>query len=108
MIPPGIDRDGQVVLNVSMTAVRDLHIHNSHIAFSARFGGVSQDIYIPIEAVLAIYSLEDGEGMMFAEESNDADPAEVSEVAEASPSIELEPSEEDSKPKSKPGLTLVK
>lgn len=102
MIPPGIDRDGQVVLNISMTAVRELHIHNSHIAFSARFGGVSQDVYVPIEAVLAIYSLEDGEGMMFAEESEETDTASVPEEAEASPS------EEDAKPKSKPGLTLVK
>lgn len=67
-IPEGIDKDGQVVLNIANRAVRGLQILNTHIEFSARFNGVPHDLYIPIQAVLAIYSLEDGEGMMFAED----------------------------------------
>lgn len=68
MIPSSIAKDGQVVLNIATRAVQGLEMQNTHISFSARFGGVSQNIYIPIQAVLAIYSMEDGEGMMFAEE----------------------------------------
>jgi stringent starvation protein B len=70
-IPPGIEKDGQVVLNIAMSAVKGLEMTNSHIRFSARFGGVSHDIYIPVEAVMAIYSREDGAGMMFAEGADD-------------------------------------
>lgn len=66
-IPPGIAKDGKVVLNIAHRAVQGLEIDNEYIAFSARFSGVSQNLYIPISAVMAIYSMEDGEGMMFAD-----------------------------------------
>ncbi len=72
MIPPGIDRDGRVVLNVSPSAVQGLDMANDHIAFSARFGGRAFDIYLPMVSILAIYSADDNEGMMFAEEPLDA------------------------------------
>jgi len=91
-IPPGIDKDGQVVLNIAMSAVKGLEMTNTHISFSARFGGVSHNIYIPVEAVMAIYSREDGAGMMFAEgadddtQGTDDDQAEQStEADEAAP-----------------------
>ncbi len=76
-IPEGIDKDGQVVLNIANRAVRGLQILNTHIEFSARFNGVPHDIYIPIQAVMAIYSVEDGEGMMFAEDDSTAETADA-------------------------------
>ena len=36
---------------------------------SARFGGVSQLVDVPISAVLGIYARETGEGMVFREET---------------------------------------
>ncbi len=69
MIPEGIDKDGQVVLNIAARAVQGLEIENTHIAFSARFNGQPHNLYIPIASVMAIYSMEDGEGMMFAEDT---------------------------------------
>jgi len=56
---------GKIVLNLSPTAVRDLLIDNRHVLFSARFGGVSMDVIVPIQAVLAIYTKENGQGMVF-------------------------------------------
>lgn len=92
-IPPGIAKDGQVVLNIAARAVQGLEIQNSHIAFSARFGGKAFNIYIPIQAVMAIYSMEDGEGMMFAEETTvSADENEAPESKSeqgARPSLKL-------------------
>jgi stringent starvation protein B len=97
-IPPGIDKDGQVVLNIAMSAVKDLEMTNSHVSFSARFGGVSRELFIPVEAVMAIYSREDGAGMMFAEASQDDaaqaesavdDPADQPKPAAGRPSLKL-------------------
>jgi stringent starvation protein B len=69
-IPTGIDKDGQVVLNIAISAVQGLEMTNDHIAFSARFNSASRNIYIPMQSVMAIYSREDGEGMMFADDSS--------------------------------------
>ena len=96
-IPAGIEKDGQVVLNIAARAVEGLEMKNSHIASSARFNGRSHTIYIPMTAVMAIYSMEDGEGMMFADNAG-AGNADDENSAQR-------PVTNDSK---KPGLTIVK
>lgn len=78
LIPPGIASDGKVVLNLAPQAVQNLEITNDHIAFSARFAGVAEDIFCPMGSLLAIYARENGEGMMFPpeeDEGSDADDA---------------------------------
>ncbi len=99
-IPAGIAKDGKVVLNIAHRAVQGLEIDNEYIAFSARFSGVSQSLYIPIQAVMAIYSMEDGEGMMFADTSDRS--AEDSEPAGD------QGKSADKPDKPKPGLKIVK
>lgn len=96
-IPAGIEKDGQVVLNIAARAVQGLEMQNSHIAFSARFNGRSQNIFIPMAAIMAIYSMEDGEGMMFADETAGVN-TEQQEPAKQSAA-------DDNK---KPGLSIVK
>ncbi len=72
-IPAGIANDGKVVLNLSPTAIQNLEMTNEHISFSARFNGVSEDLYCPVSSLMAIYARENGEGMMFpVEESSDS------------------------------------
>ena len=74
MIPPGMDNDGKIVLNLAPQAVENLEMTNLHLSFTARFNGVAQDIYCPMLSLLAIYARENGEGMMFPpEESDQAD-----------------------------------
>ena len=104
-IPGGIDKDGQVVLNIAMSAVRDLQMTNSHISFSARFGGVSEAIFIPVEAVMAIYSREDGAGMMFAESggSEEASPEDTETVIADADQVAVD----KESPKKRPPLKLV-
>lgn len=106
MVPGGIEKDGQVVLNIATRAVQGLEIENTHIAFSARFSGSSHNIYIPIQAVMAIYSMEDGEGMMFAEGTS----AKTSALHEKS-SVDnkaLKKDQQEKSKKKKPGLKIVK
>lgn len=68
VVPEGYIEDGRIVLNVSPTAVRDLHLGNDMISFNARFGGRAQDIFVPPSAVLGVYSRENGQGMLFPDE----------------------------------------
>ena len=106
MIPPGIDHDGQVVLNIAMRAVQGLDLANGQITFSARFSGATHHLYIPMRAVMAIYSKEDGEGMMFAEDSTESveQPADVPASAVDAPVPELKSEDKAGKP----GLKIVK
>lgn len=60
-----VNKDGQIILNVSPSAVKDLFIANEAVSFSARFSGVVNNIYVPCGAVLGIYGRENGQGMMF-------------------------------------------
>lgn len=64
-VPAGYVKDGQIILNVGGEATNQLDIGNEFIAFQARFGGVAQQIFVPVERVAAIYARESGEGMGF-------------------------------------------
>ena len=69
-----VNKDGQIVLNISPTAVSGLSIDNNAIAFNARFGGVPTDIYVSVAGVLGIYARENGQGMIFEPESPEPEP----------------------------------
>lgn len=71
-IPAGIASDGKVVLNLAPTAIQNLEMSNEMVSFSARFNAVSEQIFVPINALLAIYARENGEGMMFPVDEADA------------------------------------
>ncbi|HHM05638.1 MAG TPA: ClpXP protease specificity-enhancing factor [Gammaproteobacteria bacterium] len=75
VVPRQFVRDGQIVLNISPSAVQALELTNEHVAFNARFSGQAMAVHVPAAAVLAIYARENGEGMMFRGEG-DAGPPE--------------------------------
>lgn len=67
-VPPQTVRDGQVVLNISPSAVQNLLLEDEQVTFSARFGGVPFEVYIPVYAISAVYARENGAGTMFPPE----------------------------------------
>lgn len=67
-VPAHAVKDGRIVLNVADRAVGRLEMDNDSVRFSARFGGVSQSVLVPVGAVLAIYARETGQGMALPEE----------------------------------------
>ena len=67
-VPVSAVKDGKIVLNVAERAVVGLDMGNDAIAFTARFGGVSHPVRVPIGAVLAIYARETGQGMGLPDE----------------------------------------
>ncbi len=64
-VPMEFVRDGQITLNVGLSATQGLQLGNEWIEFKARFGGVAREIQVPVEQVLAIYARENGQGMAF-------------------------------------------
>lgn len=70
-----VNKDGQIILNIAPSALKDLFIGLEAISFSARFGGVPFDLFIPCGSVLGIYARENGQGMMFEVESNTRPPS---------------------------------
>ncbi len=70
-VPTEFVEDGKIVLNISTTAVADLELGNEWILFNARFRGTPMQVVIPGAAVLAIYAKENGQGMLFKEQSQD-------------------------------------
>ena len=107
-VPPQVVKNGQVVLNLAMRAVANLDLGNEWISFQARFSGVSQTIQIPVQAVLALYAQENGQGMMFPadEEGGDMPPPSALEPDDTPPT----PAADDGdKPKrGAPHLRVVK
>ncbi len=90
LVPRNFVQDGQIVLNISPDATQSLVMGNEMIAFQARFGGVAQNISVPIDNVSAIYARENGHGMAFepvslADGESSIDEDEAAEVSEGSP-----------------------
>jgi stringent starvation protein B len=64
-----------VILNIDQAAVHDLDMGNDWLSFNARFSGRRYEVRVPIDAVLAIYAKENGQGMMFAQEEGNLPPS---------------------------------
>jgi stringent starvation protein B len=47
---------------------------SDEICFNGRFGGASMTVRIPIDAVLAVYARETGQGMIFADDESGPPP----------------------------------
>lgn len=105
-VPPGYAKDGQVVLNVSPSAVRHLHMDNEAVSFEGRFAGVPQSLFIPTAAVLAVYARENGQGMVFDLESSAVDDEDGDDVAAAGQAAP--PQDEPPRPSGRPSLKVVK
>ena len=64
-VPMEYVKNNEIVLNVGFEATSGLSLGNEFIEFKARFGGVSREIAVPIDHVVAIYARENGQGMAF-------------------------------------------
>ncbi len=91
-------QNDKIILNIAPMAISGLVLGDAEITFSARFSGQQMSLFIPVEAVLAVYAKENGQGMMFSEDGD-----------AISPPDDGPPSPDKPKPGSKrPGLRVVK
>ena len=65
-------KNDEIVLNLSVEACHQLNLDNDWISFQARFGGIPRKIMVPVSHVLAIYARENGQGMSFPFDANQA------------------------------------
>lgn len=64
-LPSEYLKSGEITLNISQSAVSDLVISNDWVQFKARFNGVSKNLQIPIDSIIAIFAKEVNQGMTF-------------------------------------------
>ena len=123
-VPPGHAEDGQIVLNTAPAAVRYFEIDNQAVSFEALFSGSPFSLYVPIDAVLAIYARENGRGMFFDansdllsdDEAFGEDGGEIDEqstvlsVVDTDSAADLNPDDEPPKPPTsgRPSLRIIK
>ena len=85
-VPMAHVRNGQIVLDISMDATHQLDLGMEAISFQARFGGVAQHLYVPIDRVLGVFPEHDQSLGAFFEvtetviESTSEETAEQSEL----------------------------
>lgn len=99
-VPQEFVQNGQIVLNISPNAVRELLIENEQLSFSARFSGITHQVFVPVMAILAIYARENGQGMVFGHEAGAPDPDDPKPQKTRKP--------EAVKPAARPALKVVK
>ena len=98
-VPEQHIQNGKIILNIAPMAINGLVLGDSEITFSARFSGQPMGLQIPVEAVLAVYAKENGQGMMFSEDDG----------AISSPDSDDEPDPDPAPDKPRrPGLRVVK
>lgn len=93
-----VNEDGQVVLNISPSAIKNYRQDNESMSFTCRFQGVEQDVFVPTAAVLGIYARETGQGMVFEEDYESVQDEDISESTPPS----------STRPSGPPSLKVVK
>lgn len=97
-VPMAYVKDGKIVLNIGMDAVRNLQLGNEDITCGGRFGGVAHQLIVPMSAVIGIFAKETGQGLVFqGQESSPMGPV----TGEGQPP-------EGPSPQGKPTLRVVK
>lgn len=108
-VPMAYVKGGEIVLNLNYGATKDLQIDNDAVVFSARFGGVSQNLYVPVNAIKGIFARENGQGMFFEADLSVAENQQKNENNQndnaGSPDSKDDANKKNEK---KPILTIVK
>jgi len=71
IVPTEYVQDGQIVLNISPTAVKDLSLGNDYVMCFGRFSGRNFEIVLPIESIRAIYCRDSVQVLAFEDEAFD-------------------------------------
>ncbi len=103
-VPMEYVKNGEIVLNVSLNATRNLTINNELIQFSARFNGVSREVSIPVDRVQGIFARENGQGAFFTVEA----PAALAAAPAGAPAVSEADAEPPRPPATAAGKTRLK
>jgi len=73
VVPREHVENGKIILNINRQAIDNLELGNEDISFSARFDGKPINVVVPVKGAMAIYSKENGQGMVFSDEDWEPD-----------------------------------
>lgn len=109
-VPMEYVKNGEIVLNISPDATRNITLGREEIQFSARFNGVSREISVPIAAVAAIFAKENAQGLFFPADpaADTASPALTEAAVENPPADPDEPGPGAPPTRGRPRLQVVK
>ncbi|MEX0607219.1 MAG: ClpXP protease specificity-enhancing factor [Halofilum sp. (in: g-proteobacteria)] len=102
-VPVEYVENDKIILNIGPSAAYQLVLGDEEVTFNARFGGQPMDVSAPIAAVLAVYSRENGQGMLFTDDAEGETGAEPDADAGEAPS---EPTAEPER--GRPNLKVIK
>ena len=109
-VPMEYVKDGEIVLNISINAAKNLTMGNDLIQFSARFNGASRELSVPVDLVIGIFAKENGQGMFFPK--NEVQPGEDASASDESTlegmTEKLDEKPQPTPPRGKPHLQVVK
>ncbi len=101
-VPASYVEDGKIVLNTHPRSIQVFDIDDAGVRFAARFGGKEIFIDVPLNAVLALYAKESGQGITLPPETATAP------TTEAGTTPPEEPPSPGKPPRKGPALKLVK
>ncbi len=102
VVPMNHVEDGKIVLNTHPRSIQAFDIDDGGVRFAARFGGKEFFVEAPLNAVLAIYAKENGQGITFPPE------AAAMPMAKAGTPPSKEPPPAGKPPRKGPALKIVK
>ena len=106
-VPKKYVNNNEILLNIGLSATKSLRIDNEWLSFSASFGGVLHDIWVPIANVMSIFARETGEGMGFEVHLED-EKARPPVLRSVSCSDDANPLGISPTPRDRPSLRVVK
>ena len=107
IVPLAHIQDGQITLNIGTLATNRLVLGNEYIEFQTRFGGVTEQIYVPVAAVSAIYARETGAGMGFEVVDSEPYPGTDTPTEDTAEGAQ-DNNKPDDPPPGRPKLTVIK
>ena len=107
-VPREYVKDGEIVINISPSACRDIEFSNDSVHFDASFSGVIEHLHLSMESIMAIYSFENGRGMVFDEEEDDEGDQENVPTSDEKKPFTLSFSQNKKTDPGKSRLTIIK
>lgn len=110
-VPMAYVNDGQIVLNISSSAIGSIVMGETAIEFSARFGGKLEHLVAPYGAIAAIYAKENGAGTSLPIEHPEIDETPVKSslgVVESEKNEDSDKQSSDKPAKGRPSLKVIK
>ena len=105
-VPEHYIEEGQIVLNLAPSAIRDLLMDDKGFHFDASFSGEPVSISVPYSAVVSLYSKESGQGI-YTEEEQGQFCLFINELDDETylPEPAVSPSKSDKKSSKKPEIS---